>query len=215
MVSILYAFVHPDGEWRRERVQSVHEARRVAYLGERRGVLTPIRIDVEKYEQGRTRVETNWTREGEPFAVWVDEYMTRHPPDWYSGSERPTDADLMAFGPGDRVAVELDTGEQVTGEIKDPHHPNLNYPSRNGKGQVHLGLTLDRGATGPFHTANLVLTAYHGDKNPERRENRTIAEHHSIYPRDGSPRLEVVDIGAAEGSSPGANPRDAPNDGDE
>lgn len=75
MAAILYAY--HDGEWKRERFQSLGDARRVAYLGEQSGILTPLKIDVERYHAGRTETRTNWKRSGdEGFGEYAREHLT-------------------------------------------------------------------------------------------------------------------------------------------
>lgn len=88
MASILYAYC--DGEWRSERFQSLGDARRAAYLGEKHGALAPVRIDAEKYYKGRTEVRKNWTREpGETFVEWADAVAAKgaRVPTWYPEGE--------------------------------------------------------------------------------------------------------------------------------
>lgn len=104
----------------------------------------------------------------------------------------------MELSPGERVTLTLDTGERVTGEIRDPHHPNLNYPDRIGNGQVKVGLELDReeGAE-RFYGPTVSVTAFHGDKNPKRRDERTVVEsYRTMYGDmyDKSDRVVVVGL---------------------
>lgn len=93
MASILIAY--HDGEWKSERFQSLGDARRVAYLGEQRGILTPIQIDMEKYYKGRTEIRTNWNRADDgPFTEWWEESCSRHrnPPEYVTRSNGGEDS---------------------------------------------------------------------------------------------------------------------------
>lgn len=60
MASILYAY--HNGEWKCERFGSLNEARAVAYLGEKRGVLVALRILREKYYKGQTTYKVQYDR---------------------------------------------------------------------------------------------------------------------------------------------------------
>lgn len=105
----------------------------------------------------------------------------------------------MELSPGERVTVELETGERVSGEVPDPHHPNLDYPKRTGKGQVKVALDLDpEDAGGLFYGSSVVVTAYHGDKDPGRQEERTVVESYRQMYGDMVGETDRADVVAVE-----------------
>lgn len=83
----------------------------------------------------------------------------------------PTPDLLLDLEGGERIVINLDGGDSVEAEVVDPRHPNLG--GRKGNGQVSTFVSVDG--------EDRVLTAYHEDKNHERREDLTKFQIPSIY----------------------------------
>jgi len=98
----------------------------------------------------------------------------------------PTPDDLLALDPEDEVMIHLaDENEPITATVDDPQHPNVG--GRDGSGQV---TRFFRTPDGPR-----AITAYHEDKNPERKAERAVYETPSVHAHD---RREVESMHRVE-----------------
>lgn len=106
----------------------------------------------------------------------------------------PTPDNLLALDPGDEVIIHLENGWDIPATVADPHHPNLGQEAEReireeggGNGQVTVFFDTEGG--------DRAITAYHEDKNPDRRRELAKFEVPSIYSHEWR---EVVSIERVE-----------------
>lgn len=105
----------------------------------------------------------------------------------------PDDEDIMALDPGDIVDVTLEDGTEITVQVPDRPYATKETPVRTGSGQAKVTLVLD-GALDMFYGSELVMTAYHWDKNPERQRPETVIQSYRSMYGDMVDRTDRVSV---------------------